>query len=348
MLGRGKVELLSQVTLDKYNVTVKELSPNSNQKVEVRCTECGEQFSREFRNLGQFHMCSTHVVADNVGKKWCGVCHRFLPNDEFSPNESRYDGTMACCIKCTKGSCSDGYLVSAMKQTMSRCEPNGIPFDLDLAYLHQLYEKQNGKCHFTKLPFRIHGNLNVSIHTLDPEVGYVKDNVVLVCSGLSTISSGANSDIAAIVEIINALSQSVRLEAKLGEGSALPYRKRTTDAGYDLFSTTEAIINPGEMVNIETGAIVSPPEGTYYSIEGRSSLWMIGIVPARGIVDATYQGPLSVALVNNSKVPFKVNIGDKIAQLILHKIIHADFAIVDEFSPVQEGRGKAGFGSSGR
>jgi hypothetical protein len=70
------------------------------------------------------------------------------------------------------------------------------------------------------------------------------------------------------------------------------------------------------------------PEGFYYTIEGRSSLWELGILPYRGIIDATYTGPLSVYMLNNSPKDYTVSVGDKIAQIILHRI--NDFDIVPD------------------
>jgi len=144
-------------------------------------------------------------------------------------------------------------------------------------------------------------------------------------------------------------SPSVRLECKIvHEKGQLPYRKRTSDAGYDVHSVENVIIEAHAVANIDTGIIVSPPEDTYYTIEGRSSVFSDGVTPYRGIIDGTYQGLLKVMLVNNSNVPYNVREGDRIAQLVLHKIIHADFMVVNEFSPVQNGRADNGWGSSGK
>jgi dUTP pyrophosphatase len=99
---------------------------------------------------------------------------------------------------------------------------------------------------------------------------------------------------------------------------------------------------------VETGIKVSPPDDHYYTVEGRSSLWMQGIIPFRGIIDGTYQGPLKIVLMNSTTTPYQVHKGERVAQIIIHKTIHADFVIVDEFSPVEEGRQNNGFGSTGR
>ncbi len=141
----------------------------------------------------------------------------------------------------------------------------------------------------------------------------------------------------------------IRLEAKLVHPDAkLPFRKRTSDAGYDLYSVENTTILPHSVSSVDTGLIISPPDGAYYTIEGRSSMFCRGIMPYRGIIDGTYQGLLIIMLSNNTNEEYEVAKGDRIAQIILHKINHADFTVVDEFTPIFEGRTDNGWGSSGK
>lgn len=143
--------------------------------------------------------------------------------------------------------------------------------------------------------------------------------------------------------------ETVRLEIKfLTANAQLPYRKLTTDAGYDLYSIEDVELPPGRSTLVHTGVQIAAPPGYYYTIEGRSSLWMIGIEPSRGIIDATYTGEVVVSLINTSDSPYTVKSGDRIAQIILHKQIHAEFDIVSEFSPWYNQRGNNGFGSTGK
>lgn len=141
----------------------------------------------------------------------------------------------------------------------------------------------------------------------------------------------------------------IRLEAKILDPlGKLPTRSRTTDAGYDLHSIMDISVPPHGAANVSTGIAVSAPEGYYYTIDGRSGLAMRGIIPFRGIIDSTYCGPLMVALLNFSDVEYKVCVGDRIAQIILHEMVHHDIIEVAEFSEEYNIRGTKGFGSSGR
>lgn len=141
----------------------------------------------------------------------------------------------------------------------------------------------------------------------------------------------------------------VRVEIQLIHHLAkVPTRKRLTDVGYDIYSIQDVHLDPGRTTIVETGIRVATPPGYYYTIEGRSSLWKIGIVPNRGIIDATFCGDLVVGLVNFAEKPYHVRVGDRIAQLIFHRQIDVQFHQITEFGPDYNQRGTDAFGSSGR
>lgn len=133
----------------------------------------------------------------------------------------------------------------------------------------------------------------------------------------------------------------------LAPNAMVPSRSRDTDAGYDLYSVEQIIVPAKSTTKIKTGIALSAPAGFYYTIEGRSGLGAKGIVPFRGIIDAGYTGQVIVILRNDGYDNHEVNVGDRIAQICLHPIIHAHIKVVQEFSDDYNSRGTAGFGSSG-
>ncbi len=144
-------------------------------------------------------------------------------------------------------------------------------------------------------------------------------------------------------------NNSVRMEIKLIHPKARhPSRTRRTDAGYDIYSVESIVLPPGRATIVHTGIALSAPPEFYYTIEGRSSLWSKGIVPNRGIIDATYCDEVVVSLVNFTAEPYQVEEGHRIAQILIHRQCHADFVEVQEFSPAYNVRGLNGFGSTGR
>lgn len=72
-----------------------------------------------------------------------------------------------------------------------------------------------------------------------------------------------------------------------------------------------------------------------------------GIIPANcvGVVDADYRGEVCVGLKNTSDKVFRVNNGDRIAQLVIAPVIAVDFTEADELNDTLRGAG--GFGSTG-
>lgn len=142
---------------------------------------------------------------------------------------------------------------------------------------------------------------------------------------------------------------SVRLEMRLVHPEAkVPFRKRTTDAGYDLYSVENVTLQPGRATIVQTGIQIACPPGFYYTIDGRSSLWKIGIFPNRGIIDSTFTDDVVVSLVNVNDTPYIVKKGERIAQIILHRQYDAQFVEVQDFSSAYNQRGTDGFGSSGK
>ncbi len=132
----------------------------------------------------------------------------------------------------------------------------------------------------------------------------------------------------------------------------IPFKKHFSDAGWDLKAAEDKIIQPGEYELIDTDIIVAIPEGFFGHILPRSSLALNhGIMTMAGVIDSGYRDTIKVLLYNAGKTPFKVNKGDRIAQLVVQKInlyaepIHLTDAMSKKLFKVE--RGKNGFGSSG-
>ena len=64
------------------------------------------------------------------------------------------------------------------------------------------------------------------------------------------------------------------------------------------------------------------------------------------LIDSDYQGPLMVSVWNRGHEPFKIEVGDRIAQLVFVPVVQAEFNIVSEFTETE--RGEGGFGHSGK
>ena len=126
----------------------------------------------------------------------------------------------------------------------------------------------------------------------------------------------------------------------------LPTKAHITDAGYDLSSIENTVIHPFTHSLVDTGIGICVPIGTYGRIAPRSGISMKDIIVNAGVIDPGYTNSVKVLLYNLSKVPFKIEKGDRIAQLILEKVeLLATVIEVSELNITD--RGLQGFGSSG-
>ena len=135
---------------------------------------------------------------------------------------------------------------------------------------------------------------------------------------------------------------------KIDDLAKLPQYAHPGDAGMDLFSIQEKVINHGQSVLIQTGIMIELPENTEAQIRPRSGLALrhgITVLNTPGTIDAGYRGEIGVILINHSKEDFKVEKGMKIAQMVVKPVYKVEIEETDELLSSQ--RDKGGFGSTG-
>ena len=134
---------------------------------------------------------------------------------------------------------------------------------------------------------------------------------------------------------------------KLMPEAIIPSRGSNGAAGYDLSSVVDIVVPGLGRVAVATGLAIRVPEGTYGRIAPRSGLaYKHGIDVLAGVIDEDYRGEVKVILYNTSERDYIIKKGDRIAQLILEKIVTPDVALVIDLEDT--GRGVGGFGSTGR
>lgn len=144
------------------------------------------------------------------------------------------------------------------------------------------------------------------------------------------------------------------LVKRLDDGLPLPSYARLNDAGCDLLAAESVQIQPGGgRALVGTGIAIAIPPGYGGFVQPRSGLAAkhgVTVLNAPGLIDAGYRGEVKVALINTDPDnAFKVERGDRIAQLVIQAVEQADFVSVDEL-PQDDGenaRGTGGFGHTG-
>lgn len=131
----------------------------------------------------------------------------------------------------------------------------------------------------------------------------------------------------------------------------MPTRAHAGDAGYDLRAVDEAELAPGERALVGTGVAVAIPDGHAGLVLPRSGLAVrhgVSLVNTPGLIDSGYRGEIQIPLINHDlRETFRVEVGMRIAQLILVRAGDAVFVEVDLLDTGADGRGEGGFGSSG-
>eukprot|EP01126_Amoeba_proteus_P033657 TRINITY_DN3311_c0_g1_i5.p1 TRINITY_DN3311_c0_g1~~TRINITY_DN3311_c0_g1_i5.p1 ORF type:complete len:146 (-),score=28.00 TRINITY_DN3311_c0_g1_i5:142-579(-) len=131
------------------------------------------------------------------------------------------------------------------------------------------------------------------------------------------------------------------------EYATVPQRGSPQAAGYDLHSAHDYTIPPHGKELIQTDISVAIPSGFYARVAPRSSLaWKSHIDVGAGVIDEDYRGKVGVVLFNHGDTAFKVTRGDRVAQMILTKIITPPVVEVEELDDTLRGTG--GFGSTGK
>jgi len=145
----------------------------------------------------------------------------------------------------------------------------------------------------------------------------------------------------------------MRKKVKIDVGEAYDYPVCATkgSAGMDLQSSSKEniIIKPGARALIPTGLKFKIPRGYELQIRPRSGLALkhgVTVLNTPGTIDSDYRGRVGVILINHGDKPFKVRLGDRIAQCVLSKLQSVPVWIPDAISDDTE-RGSGGFGSTG-
>jgi len=134
---------------------------------------------------------------------------------------------------------------------------------------------------------------------------------------------------------------------KLSKFACIPTKGSYFSAGFDLHSAHSYMIQPKEQQVCLTDIAIEMPVGSYGKIAPRSGMTTKFFIDVgAGIIDFDYTGNIAVVLFNFGEKPYNVEVGDKIAQLIVHKIFDPKVQEVDIVHTTV--RSQPCFGSSGK
>ncbi len=134
-----------------------------------------------------------------------------------------------------------------------------------------------------------------------------------------------------------------------GKKPFLPTKSYLGDAGWDVRSLEEITLLKGQIHQFKLGFAIEGEIGKVYITEDRSSLALKGLIVSGKVIDNGYRGEVSVILTNIANACYKINIGDKIAQILIYNINDSNVLEVDGLLtasdlPIRESKA---YGSSG-
>ncbi|MEO0142116.1 MAG: dUTP diphosphatase [candidate division WOR-3 bacterium] len=135
------------------------------------------------------------------------------------------------------------------------------------------------------------------------------------------------------------------------KGRFIPEYQTKYSAGCDLHAEIDKplILKPGDFCAVPTGISIEIPDGYEAQVRPRSGLALkygIGILNSPGTIDSDYRGEIKVIMFNFGKKAFKIQTGERIAQLVFSKVIRARFKKAKTLKKTK--RGNKGFGHTGR
>lgn len=136
------------------------------------------------------------------------------------------------------------------------------------------------------------------------------------------------------------------MKIKLDPGAYMPEYAHEEDAGMDLRSPRDVYILPNGSRTIDTGVHIAIPAGMVGILKSKSGLNVKHGLLNTGVIDSGYTGSIVVKLYNQKNSGYFVKQGDKISQMVILPVIHADLELVDELEETE--CGDNGFGSTGK
>lgn len=141
--------------------------------------------------------------------------------------------------------------------------------------------------------------------------------------------------------------QAVKVKVKkLDADAKMPTLGSEHAAGFDIYTIEDYELGPCETHMFKTGLAFEIPEGKVFLIWDRSGMGAKGIHRFSGVIDSDYRGELKVVLFNSTKLPYKIQKGDRICQGLIQDYFRPYIEEAAELSDTNRGAGS--FGSTGK
>ena len=155
--------------------------------------------------------------------------------------------------------------------------------------------------------------------------------------------------------------QTFKIEVQVEEGGKMPSKAHMNDAGFDVYSTEDIALYPGQVKKIPLNIRLKLPLSSWAEITTKSGLGSQGQLVYAGVIDQDYRGIVHVVMTNVNLIegldadgiplmrtqPILIKKGDKVAQLIMSPYSNQFYMESVDSVDTNTSRGEGGFGSSG-
>ena len=135
---------------------------------------------------------------------------------------------------------------------------------------------------------------------------------------------------------------------KLSESAVIPEYKTDGASGMDLSSTERVTLMPFERKLVPTGLAIQLEQGFEAQLRPRSGTSIkhgLTLINCVGTIDSDYTGEIFIPMINLSSTPYTIEIGERVAQMVISRYTSVGIKIVGELDETE--RGSGGFGSTG-
>jgi dUTP pyrophosphatase len=133
---------------------------------------------------------------------------------------------------------------------------------------------------------------------------------------------------------------------RIHKDAKIPLYQHKGDAGLDVFSSINHVLEAGEVKAVPTGIKIAIPKDFVGLLWDKSGISLRGVHRLAGVIDSGYRGEVKVVMANLGKEPFVVEKGMKIAQLLIQPVSEVKIIEAEELD--ETSRGEEGFGSTGK
>jgi dUTP pyrophosphatase len=133
---------------------------------------------------------------------------------------------------------------------------------------------------------------------------------------------------------------------RIHKDAKLPLYQHKGDAGLDIFSSIDCVLEAGEVKPVPTGIRMAVPDGYAGLVWDKSGISLRGVHRLAGVIDSGYRGEVRVVMVNLGNEAFVIEKGMKIAQLLVQPVTEMKVVETEELEITS--RGEEGFGSTGK